>query len=855
MKILRKLAHLLPSRRNAMEQDMRDELESLAAIAQAEGGRRDLGNLTRAAEEARAAWGWVWIEQLWGDVRNAFRTMRRNPGFAATAVVSLAFGIGANIAVFNLVNAIVLKPLPVSHRESLAALASYSKEERVGSFGYPDYLVLRAGNRAFTGLMAASNLGPGDLAVAGETEVVQRKIVSSSYFSVLDVQPLLGRVFNAEDEEQQVAVISHGLWSRRFGSSPSVLGQQVELDGLPFSIIGVAPRGFFGETVGEAPDVWATVALMPASRRNGAGFTWLNLMGRLKPGINLEQAAADLRSFSAQLPNNFIDRIGVESGRLGGAGLRNTFSFPLKILMALVGLVLLIACANLAALLLARAAARQRETATCLAIGASRLRVVRRLMTESVLLGLLGGLSGLVVAYWTDLALLKLVAGVGRTVTVELWPDMRVLLFGAAVSIGAGGLFGLAPAVGAVRANVGESLKLTARHFSGRRRRWGLKDGLIAMQVALSFVLLVVGGLFLRTVQNLRTQDVGFHAAQVLCVEIGLQRGYRPDWAKLATALLERAEGVPGVQSAGASANGILSNHGSGVNGFKVEGHAPSEEGERARANWVTPGYFETAGIPLLEGRAFSRADDDHAAKVAIVNLTMARYYFGGESAIGRRFEFNGEQYEIVGVAADAKYQELRESTPRFVYFAAVQSGSALHSLEVRTSGSPLGVAGAVREAIRAADPGLRVGDVATLETLMDRKLAREFLVTDIAGFFGGLTLLLVAVGVYGTLAYSVARRTDEIGLRVALGARAPGVLRLVLGDILVTLLAGLGAGLVAALAAGRLVASMLFGLEAADPTTIALAAFLMTAATLAAGYIPARRALRVEPMAALRSE
>jgi predicted permease len=851
--ILHKLKYLAPSQRRALERDMRDELESLAAIAQTQEARSELGNLTRAAEEARAVWSWIWIEQLCGDIRYACRTMRQNPGFTATAVLSLALGIGANTAIFSLIDAIMLKPIPVSHPESLVVLGSFSRNERIGDFGYPDYAVLRDGNRVFSGLLAASNLASVNLGMGADTEVVRRKIVSSSYFSVLDVHPVLGRVFSNDDENQQVAVIGNRLWKRSFGESGSVVGRQVELDGLPFTIVGVAPPEFLGETVGEAADVWASMSLMPAAQRNAPGFTWLNLMGRLRPGVNARQASVNLSLLMPQIPNSFIQRISVEPGSLGGSGLRNIFSVPLKILMTVVAVVLLIACANLASLLLARAAARQREIATRLAIGAGRSRVVRQLMTESVLLGLLGGLAGFLFAFWGLRLLLTLVAGVGRTITLDLRPDVRVLLFTGVISVAAGLLFGLAPAIQAVRQNVGETLKLTAHHYSGRRRRWGLKDGLIGMQVALSFVLLVVGGLFIRTLQNLKTQDVGFRAANVLCLQMGSQRGYQPPWGNLIVQLLQRTEAIPGVQTATVSFNGTLTNEGSGVSGFQVEGYPPTTEDQRARANWIGPRYFETSGIPLLEGREFSLADSSKTQRVAIINQTMARHYFGNRRAAGRRFEFNKEQFQIVGVAKDAKYQSLRESTPRLVYFAALQSNTAIHSLEVRTSGSPLAVAGAVRDAVREVDPRLRIGDIATLEQRIDQKLAREFLVADIAGFFGGLTLLLVSIGIYGALAYTVARRTNEIGIRMALGARTTTVLRIVLRDVLLVLAVGLAGGIAAALVAARLVASMLFGLKSTDLSTIALAALLMSAATLAAGYIPARRASRIEPTTALR--
>jgi putative ABC transport system permease protein len=858
--ILRKLPYLVPSRRRAFERDMKEELESLAAIAQSKEARQELGNLTRAAEEARAIWSWTWLEQLWGDVRYAARTMRHSPGFTATALLSLALAIGANTAIFSVINAILLKSLPVKHPESLVVLSSFSRDGRVGDFGHTDYLILRNGNRAFSGVLAASSQEHIDVGIGAETEVALRKIVSSNYFSVLGVQPFLGRVFGDEDESVQVAVISNRFWKRSFAGSSSVVGKQIDLDGLPFAIVGVAPPEFLGETVGEAPDIWATVSLMPASRRDLPGFTWLNLMGRLKPRVQVQQAQADLNLLLPGLRDSvsrggFMDRIAVERGDRGSSGLRDSFSDPLHIVMAIVAVVLLIACANLASLQLARAATRQREIATRLALGAGRGRIVRQLMTESVLLALLGGALGLRFAVWSERFLLSLVAGVGRAITVDFRPDMRVLGFTALISIATGVLFGLAPALQAVRRSAGAGLKLNLHIFAGRGRRWGLKDGLIAMQVALSLLLLVVGGLFIRTIQNLKTQDVGFHAVNVLSVQLSPQREFKPNWASVIAQLLRRTEAIPGVQVASVSFTDILANDGSGVRGLKFDGFPPTKETQRAGANWVGPNYFETSGIPLLEGREFSPADNSTAQKVAIINQTMARQYFGNRPAAGHRFEFNKEQYQIVGVAKDAKYHDLRESPGRFVYFAVLQSNTGIYSLEARTTDSPLTVAGAVRAAVREVDPHLRIGEITTLEKRLDQRLAREFLVADIAGFFSSLTLLLVSIGIYGTLAYTVARRTNEIGIRMALGARAAAVLSVILRDILWVLLLGLAAGVAAALAVGRLVASMLFGLKPTDLPTIALAALVLIAATLAAGYIPARRASRVDPATALRFE
>ena len=852
--------------RSKREDDLDRELRShLEAEADEQGdfygARRALGNMSRVKEDVRDAWGWTWLERLGQDLLYALRTMKQSPGFTATAVLSLALGIGANTAIFSLINAILLKPLPVSDPGTLVVIAPYSQDGDAGDFGYPDYLAIRDGNRAFSGVLAASSLEHVDVGLDAETEAAQRKIVSGNYFSVLGVLPALGRLFSDEDETQQVAVISDRFWKGSFGGSPSVVGKQIELDGSPFIIVGVAPPDFAGETVGEAPDLWATVSLMPAGRRNLPGFSWLNLMGRLKRGVPPQQADADLSLLLPQLPlsvprGGFIQRLATEPGRLGGPGLRNSFSFPLTILMAVVTVVLLIACTNLASLLLARAATRQREIATRLALGAGRGRIVRQLMTESVLMALMGGVLGLSFAVWSQRLLLTLIAGAGRTITLNLHPDLRILLFTGAISIATGLLFGLAPALQAVRHGIGAPLKFDRRTLVSGRRRRGMKSVLVTLQVALSLLLLVVGGLFIRTLRNLRTQDVGFRADHVLSLEIGSQGGYRPEWGSVTARLLPRIEGIPGVRAASVSFNGTLSDSASGVAGLQVDGYVPvTKQDQRAQANWVGPRYFETSGVPLLEGREFSAADGPGARKVAIVNQTMARHFFPDKSAVGQRLEFNKETYEIIGLAKDAKYSDLRQLTPRLVYFAALQNNSDIHSLEVRTAGSPLALAGVIRDAVRETDPLLRIGGITTLEQRIDQKLSVEVLIADITGFFGGLTLLLVSIGIYGTLAYSVAQRTQEMGIRMALGAKGGHLIGTVVKGAGRLVLAGIALGLPAAWAASRLLKSMLFGLTPMDPATIASAAMILAAAALLAAYLPARRASRVDPMAALRHE
>lgn len=852
-----------------LDDELRDHVERKTEGYVAEGlaveeARRqallEIGGIEKRKEECRDTRRVNWIQDLIQDLHFGLRMLRKSPGFTAVAVLTLALGIGANTAIFSLIDAIMLRTLPVTHPERLVVLSSYSRYGRVGNFGYPDYQTICSGNRTFAGVLAASSSRSIDVGIDAESEAAVRKIVSTNYFSVLGIQPLLGRTFYNEDKNRQVAIISYRFWQRAFGGSASVIGKQINLDGLPFAVVGVAPSDFFGETVGEAPDIWATMSLMPAAQRNAPGFTWLDLLGRLKPGVRERQATADLALLLPHLRDSesqggFISRIALERGDRGRSGLRDTFSAPLGILMVIVAVVLLIACANLASLQLARAATRQREISTRLALGASRGRVARQLVTESVLLGLMGGALGLLFAIWSEHVLLSLVAAAGRTVTVDLRPNLHVLAFTAVISVATCVLFGVPPALKAAQQGVGTGPLLNLPLFAGRRRSWWFNHGLIATQVALSFLLLVVGGLFIRTIQNLKNQNLGFRAAGVLLVQLVHEPQYHPAWANVIVALLRRTGAMPGVRAASVSFQGILSNDFGDVNGLRFEGYPPTRENQRAQANWVGPNYFATSGITILQGREFSTEDNSSTQEVAILNQTIARKYFGNQSAVGRRFEFNGKQYEVIGVAADAKYENLRQSNIPMVYFAALQTNSAIHSLEIRTTSSPLAIAGAVRAAVREADPDLRIGEITTLRDRIKQKLAPDFLVADLASFFSGLSLLLVFTGIYGTLAHTVARRTHEIGIRMALGARTGTVLRLVVGQAFGLALAGLTLGAVLAFGFTRLLASLLYDVKPSDALTYFAGSLILAAVALAASYIPARHATRVDPMVALRYE
>jgi predicted permease len=855
MSIFLKLQYLVPNRRRVVEEDMREELQSLASLSEAEGKRSELGSLALVAEEGRSVWVWTWLEQLAADIRYACRAMRRNPGLTLIAVLSLALGIGANTAIFSLMNAILLKTLPVNDPATLVVLTSFSKGDRIGDFGYEDYLAIRREKRAFSGIMAASTLSPVIAEIGAESETAQRKIVSANYFSVLQVRPVLGRAFAHDEEDLPVAVISDRWWRHSFGGSRDAVGRRIDLDGKTFTIVGIAPPELLSETVGESVDVWATMALMPATLRTAAGYTWLNLMGRLRPGVSAKQAGGSLDGSLAQMQNRFIDRVDIEPGSSGSSGLRDTFSAPLKVLMGVVAVALLMACTNLAGLLLARATSRQREIATRLAIGASRTRLFRQLITESLVLAILGGLFGLARSVWGQRVLLNLVSSAGKTISVDLRPDLSVLLFNGAITLVTGLLFGVAPAIHAVRENVSETLKGSASGMPSKGNGLGLRGGLVAVQASLSMVLLVVGGLFVHTLQNLKNQDLGLRIGNVLSVQLAPEGQYQPVWPSLIMRLLLRVEAVPGVKAACASFDGALGNAG-GIRGFRFEGSpVPTGEDQRAGATWVSPRYFETLGISLLEGREFSPRDNASSLPVVIVNRTMARRYTGTDHAVGRRFVFNGKSYEIVGLAGDVKHGDLREPTQPFVYFASLQSGSEIHSLEVRTSVSPVAVAGDIRRIVREVDPRVRITALASLEQLINQKLTREVLVTDLAGFFAGLTLMLVILGIYGTVAYSVARRAKEIGIRIALGARPANIVGIVLLQLALAILAGLVVGTAIAMVAGRLLSFLLFGLKPTDMQTVGGAALILCLAAVVAGYLPVRRALRLDPTTALRLE
>lgn len=854
--------------RHHIDTQMRDYVSQ--GMSEADAKRQaalKFGGLELTKEECRDSRPTRWAEDLAQDCRHGARQWMRKPGFAAVAILSLALGIGANTAVFSLINGMLFETLPVANVDELVLLTSFHRDYRVGNFAYPDYERLRDRSETFTGLLAASSPDPVDIRVGNATERGQVQIVSDNYFSVLGVRPVWGRGFTESDNQSRSAVISYRYWQRHFGETPPI-GETLAINGTTASIVGVAPPGFIGESPGQETDVWLSTEVLAAVRpgpsdlRDVRFVEWVYLIGRLKPAVTIDQARAEStilvagihEEFRTDQNNDYLHHIAMESGSRGTGRIRDRLSAPLLVSMVVVALTLLIACTNLASLFLARAAARNREIATRLALGSGRLRLFRQLLTESLMLAIAGGTLGLVFAAWGGRFLLTMLSGVAaQPIVLDLGPDSRVLVFTATVSMLTGLLFGLAPAFRATRQAPTISEHSRSPALPRTTGRIG-SSGLIAFQLALSLALLVVTGLFVRTVQNLKEVDPGFAAEDVLVVEVGRHSSDREDL--LASRLMDTVRAIPGVEDVSVSVNGPLGSGTGGVLGLEVEGYASrTDEDRRARADWVGPDYFKTVGIPILEGREFTAVDTANTAGAVIMNDTMAQYYFQDQSPIGRFLRFNDRQYEIVGVAGDSAYAELREPVPKVLYFAFLQNPVGIGSVVVRSSGDPLTVADAVGAAIRESDPGLGVVGIETLSGRIDRKLTLEYLIADVSGFFSVLSLFLVSIGIYGTVAYSVSNRTNEIGLRIALGASSGSILVMVLGKIIWALVVGVAFGIVTVLAVGALVQSFLFELSPSDPATIGIAALLLTGIALLAGYLPARRAAGIDPLAVLRHE
>jgi predicted permease len=821
-----------------------------------------------------------WEDDMFQDLRYGVRMLLKHKIFTAVAVLSLALGIGANTAIFSLVDAALLRSLPVRDPEQLHLIVHAGERGVTEVNNFPFFEHLRNHSQSFAGLLAF-NPNQWKVTTGDETEIVAGQVVTGNYFSVLGVNALLGRTLTVEDDKvpkgHPVAVISYGYWQRRFGKDPAVLGKTITINLTPFTIIGVTPAEFFGLQVGRSAEISVPMAmhsLVGSGANLGERRFWWNLpiLGRLKPGVKLEQARAELDLLQQQFltesgmrperRKDFFVRGELVPAHNGLAELRKQFSSPLKVLMGIVGIVLLIACANVANLLLARATVRQKELSIRLALGASRLRLIRQLLTESVLLALLGGGLGLFFAYWGAQFLLSFIPPKGAPLTLQLNPDARILGFTVTVSLLTGILFGLAPAWRATRGQLNSTLKDKTHKLSAGRARLGFGKMLIVSQLALSLLLLVGAGLFIRSLQKLRQVETGFnHWEHTLLFSIDCYgTAYKgPKLVALQQELLEKMNVLPGVRRASLSTATPL---GGGVDATRlfVVGAVPRSDNEDINVSVVAPKYFETMGVPLVAGRDFGPQDGAQAPKVAVVSESMARHYFPNENPLGRRFSLTkqeaGEEREIIGVVKDAKFDSLRKENTRIVYLAHQQDWTRPSiNFALRTTGDPAALLATVRHAIQSVGKDIPVTRVRTLAAQLDEVLAQERLVATLSGFFGVLALLLACIGLYGLLTYAVSRRTHEIGIRLALGAQARDVLRLVLGETLRLVLLGVALGLGVAVAATRLISSLLFGLSATDPATLALAALLLIAVAALAGYLPARKASKVDPMVALRYE
>jgi predicted permease len=834
------------------------------------------------------------MSSLLEDLRHALRMLEKNPGFAAVAVLTLALGIGANTAIFSLLNAVMLRDLPV---EKPGELVLFGRGRAGGSldgfaetemYSYPFYLEMKQKNEVFSELSAVLSLTfremHGSVGGSANLETMDVQLASGTYFSMLGIKPVLGRLFSrAEDEPpgaHPAAVVSYSFWKRRFGRDPDVGGKTLRFGSTVYTIIGVAPPQFFGTTVGESPDVWIPLSMEKqlSPGWNGLDDKWfesLYILGRLKPGVTVQEGQANVNLLARQAWREQAGgtltkrqeetlahtRIALTPASRGISKLRFEFSLPLEILSAVVGLVLLIACANIANLLLARASTRQREIALRVVLGAGRVRLMRQMLTESLLLGLLGAALGVWFASWAGGALLAMVSRGSGPAPLNVRPDVRVLAFTLLVSIATAILFGIAPALRASRVDLTPALK-EGRGSVSSAYRSPMANALIVFEVALSLVLLMGAGLFLRTLVNLGKVDPGFNKDNVLLFGIDpISVGYKEDTRllNLYQQIEQRIGAEPGVRSA--SISFFTFNEGEWDDPVSVEGGTAVAGTENdVIENVVGPGYFTTMGTPLLAGRVFTPEDTASSPQVAVINETMARRYFPGESPIGRRFGVGTDpkhsaDIEVVGVVQDAKYISLRERPRAAAYYPYTQHIQYYYDLGVRYSGDPRAIISEVRQAVGEIDRRLPVAYQSTLSEKVGNSVAGQSLVANLSTFFALLAAFLACIGVYGLMSYAVARRTSEIGVRMALGAARSNVLWMVLRESLILVAAGMGIGLAAGFAASQLVSKMLFGIRPTDSLSAIGAAIALGIFTLLAGYLPARRAAKVDPLVALRCE
>jgi macrolide transport system ATP-binding/permease protein len=819
------------------------------------------------------------MRTVWQDVRYGFRMLARAPGFTFIALISIALAIGVNTTIFSFVNAALFRPLPFPNSDQLVKLWDGMASS------YPDYVAYRDESNVFSGLTAYAQR-PMSLSLSGETERINGEIVAGNYFDVLGVRPLYGRGFLAEEDRTQgthaVTVISHRLWHERFNSNPAIVGQSITINNHAFTVVGVMPENFVGATIISHPDLWIPTMMeplaVPGSRSlNQPDSGWLMVMGRLKPDVNLIQAQAAVETIAARLhearrarrsePAGSVERV---AQVLPARGLmpppkgRATVFFVAGLVMTIVSLVLLVACANVSNMLLARASVRRKEIAVRLALGASRWRIVRQMLTESLLLALLGGIAGLLLAFWSADLFLTLLPLSGNSIAPDVSPDVRVLTYTLLLSIATGVVFGLVPALQSSKSDVMQTLKDDTSTL-GRMgiRRVTLRNLLVVTQVAVSLLLLILAGLFIRNLRNTQYAEPGFEIENhfMMSFDLGLANYDAARSRLFQEQLMARVRQLPGVRAAALAEFAPLG-EGGNRSPLYVEGESANpnqyDESQLLSHSSVGTGYFAAMGIPLVRGRDFNEQDGStNTGGVIIINETLARRVAPEGDAIGKRIRMDsrGDYLEIIGIARDIKYEQLAESPVFFGYRPLAQRPRTSLTLHVRTLGDEGAVINHVRAAVRSLDPNLPLTDVRTMREHLRQPLAPAKLLVWLSGTFGVLALVLAVIGLYGVMTYLVSHRTREIGVRIALGAQSSDVLRLILREGLTLVGAGIIIGLILSFAATRVVSSALYGVSASDPLTFATVAALLVAASVLACYIPARRAMRVDPTVALRYE
>ncbi|HWO01896.1 MAG TPA: ABC transporter permease [Blastocatellia bacterium] len=801
------------------------------------------------------------METLLRDARYGFRTLFKNRGFTAVAIVALALGIGANTAIFSVVNAVLLRPLAFENSDQLVMV--WEKRMHLGrirnSVSAPDFDDWRAQNNVFEDM--AAYIGQGfNLATSGEPERIQGAGVSPSLFSILRAQPRLGRFFDPDEDKPNsnpVVIISSGLWQRSFGSDPEIAGKTVRLNDKAYTIVGVTPAGFIFPN--RRAEAWVPLTLSPEDAGNRAGHM-LTVVARLKSGVTLQEARTEMDSIAAQLEQQY------PTPNTGHGA--NVFSLyeevvtsarpALLLLLGAAAFVLLIACANVANLLFARSAARSREIAIRTALGARRSRIVRQLLTESVLLALAGGIIGVLVALWgLDLLLAIGEGSIPRAKEIKL--DGWALGFSLLVSIATGMIFGLVPALQASKPDMNEALKEGSRSASGSIRRNKTRSLFVIAEVAICLVLLIGAGLMIKSFSKLINISPGFNPENVLAVNVALSGSQYRDAAAISgfyQQALERLSSVPGVQSAaGVTALPMAGSFGGRY--FSIEGRPPQPAGQgfNARTNVATPGYFETMNIPLIEGRDFDNRDARGASDVVILNQEAVRRFWPDESPIGQRINVDNRNRTVVGVVGDVKQSGLDADTTPEMFWPYNQVPVPFGTLVLRTTGEPSEMTSAVRSAMQEIDRDLPLYGIKTVNDVISDSVAPRRLNMLLLGIFAGLAIVLAAVGIYGVISYSVSQRTREIGIRMALGASHSSVLRLVVGEGMILAVIGVATGLVASFFLTRLMSTLLFGVSTTDPVTFVAISLLLTTVSIVASLIPARRAIKVDPMVALRYE